>query len=74
LQTAASGDRLAADLAPQRVTLEIVKCTDKEGGFKLIRRRWVIEPTFSWLRRNRHETGYAETLDGAKAKARNVNF
>ena len=48
-----SGDRLAADLAPQRVTLEIVKRTDKEGGFKLIRRRWVIERTFSWLRRNR---------------------
>jgi len=45
-----SGDRLAADLAAQQVTLEIVKRTDKEGGFKLIRRRWVIERTFSWIR------------------------
>jgi hypothetical protein len=40
-----ASDRLATDLAPQRVTLEIVKRTDKEGGFKLIRRRWVVERT-----------------------------
>ncbi len=42
-----SGDKLATDLAAQRVTLEIVKRTDKEGGFKLIRRRWVVERTLA---------------------------
>ena len=57
-----SGDRLAANLAPQRVTLEIVKRTDKEGGFKPIRRRWVIERTFSWLRRNRRLMAHYEAL------------
>jgi len=36
-----SGDNLARDLAAQQVTLEIVKRADKEGGFKLIRRRLV---------------------------------
>jgi putative transposase len=35
------------------VEIEIVKRTDKDGGFKVIRRRWFIERTFSWLRRNR---------------------
>jgi transposase len=57
-----AGDRLAADLASQPVTLEIVKRTDKEGGFKLIRRRWVIERTFSWLRRNRRLMAHYEAL------------
>jgi hypothetical protein len=28
------------------VTLEIVKRTGKDGGFKLVRRRWVVERTF----------------------------
>ena len=31
--------------AAQRVSLEIIMRTDKEGRFKLIRRRWVIERT-----------------------------
>ena len=57
-----SGDKLATDLAAQPVTLEIVKRTDKEGGFKLIRRRWVIERTFSWLRRNRRLMAHYEAL------------
>jgi putative transposase len=57
-----SGDRLATDLAAQKVTLEIVKRTDKEGGFKLIRRRWVVERTFSWLRRNRRLMAHYEAL------------
>lgn len=57
-----SGDRLATDLAAQRVTLEIVKRTDKEGGFKLVRRRWVVERTFSWLRRNRRLMAHYEAL------------
>jgi transposase len=57
-----SGDRLAADLAAQRVTLEIVKRTDKEGGFKVVRRRWVVERTFSWLRQNRRLMAHYEAI------------
>jgi hypothetical protein len=56
------GDRLAVGLAPQGVTLEIAKRTGKEGGFKLTRRRWVIERTFSWLRRNRRLMAHCEAL------------
>jgi transposase len=57
-----AGPKLQADLAAQPVTLEIVKRTDKEGGFKIIRRRWVIERTFSWLRRNRRLMAHYEAL------------
>ena len=42
--------------------LEIVKRTDKEGGFKVLRCRWVIERTFSWLRRNRRLMAHYEAL------------
>jgi len=55
-------DRLAADMAAQRIGFEIVKRTDNEGGFKVVRRRWVIERTFSWLRRNRRLTTHYEAL------------
>jgi transposase len=57
-----AGDKLAADLADQPVVLEIVKRTDKEAGFKVVRRRWVIEPTLSWLRRNRRLMAHYEAL------------
>jgi putative transposase len=54
--------KLDADLAAQPVTLEIVKRTDKDGGFKIVRRRWVVERTFSWLRRNRRLMAHYEAL------------
>ncbi len=54
--------KLNAELAAQPVTLEIVKRTDKDGGFKVIRRRWVVERTFSWLRRNRRLMAHYEAL------------
>lgn len=54
--------KLNADLSAQPVTLEIVKRTDKDGGFKVVRRRWVVERTFSWLRRNRRLTAHYEAL------------
>lgn len=57
-----AGPKLEADLAAQPVTLEIVKRTDKDGGFKVVRRRWVIERTFSWLRRNRRLIAHYEAL------------
>jgi transposase len=53
---------LDADLAAHPVTLEIVKRTDKDGSFKVIRRRWFIERTFSWLRRNRRLIAHYEAL------------
>jgi transposase len=59
-----SGDRLATDLAAQQVTLEIVKRTDKEGGFKLIRRRWVVERTFSNRRLMAHYEAIAIIAEG----------
>ena len=34
-------------LARLPVELEIVKRTDKDGGFNVLRRRWVVERTFS---------------------------
>ena len=57
-----AGPKLEADLAARPVTLEIVKRTDKEAGFKVVRRRWVVERTFSWLRRNRRLMAHYEAL------------
>ena len=52
--------QLANAISALPVALEIVKRTDKDGGFKIIRRRWVIERTFSWLRRNRRLMAHYE--------------
>ena len=57
-----AGPKLAGQLAGEPVELEIIKRTDKDGGFKIIRRRWVIERTFSWLRRNRRLMAHYEAL------------
>lgn len=57
-----AGPKLAGQLAGEPVEVEIVKRTDKDGGFKIIRRRWVIERTFSWLRRNRRLMAHYEAL------------
>jgi transposase len=57
-----AGDRLAAELAGQKVTLQIVKRTDKDGGFKVVPRRWVVERTLSWIRRNRRLMAHYEAL------------
>jgi putative transposase len=35
------------------VDLEIVKRSDREPGFKVVARRWVVERTFAWLSRQR---------------------
>ncbi len=56
-----AGDRLATHLADQPVTLEIVKRTEQHR-FKVVRRRWVIERTLSWLRRNRRLMAHYEAL------------
>ena len=54
--------KLDAALARQNVTIEIVKRTDQDGGFKVVRRRWVVERTLSWLRRNRRLMAHYEAL------------
>ena len=54
--------KLKAALEGQSVELEIVKRTDQEGGFKVVRRRWVIERTLSWLRRNRRLMAHYEAF------------
>ena len=36
-----------------RLRMEIVKRTDDVKGFKVLPRRWVVEPTFGWLGRQR---------------------
>ena len=51
-----------AALADQPVELEIVKRSDNEGGFKVVRRRWVVERTLSWLRRNRRLMAHYEAF------------
>jgi transposase len=56
------GPKLAAEITHLSASLEIVKRTDKDGGFKVVRRRWVIERTFSWLRRNRRLMAHYEAL------------
>jgi putative transposase len=57
-----AGPKLAGRLAGEPVKIEIVERTDKDAGFKLIRRRWVTERTFSWLRRNRRLMAHYEGL------------
>ena len=57
-----AGAKLKAALADQPVELEIVKRTDNEGGFKVVRRRWVVERTLSWLRRNRRLMAHYEAF------------
>ena len=57
-----AGPKLASALVGLPVELEIVKRTDKNGGFKVLPRRWVIERTFSWLRRNRRLMAHYEAL------------
>ena len=57
-----AGPKLRNALKGQPVEIEIVKRTDKDGGFKVIRRRWVVERTLSWLRRNRRLMAHYEAL------------
>ena len=39
--------------ALQDFVLEIIRRADKEPGFKVLPRRWVMERTFSWMMRLR---------------------
>jgi putative transposase len=57
-----AGAKLKAALAGQPIMLEIVKRMDNKGGFKVLRRRWVVERTLSWLRRNRRLMAHYEAF------------
>lgn len=49
-----SGDKLKDALADfGEWTIEIVKRSDTTKGFVLLPKRWVVERTFAWLKRNR---------------------
>ena len=48
--------------------LEIVRRSDREPGFKVLPRRWVVERTFGWMTRwRRLVRDYEARLDVSKA-------
>ncbi|MGX5829257.1 transposase [Mesorhizobium sp. 43Arga] len=48
--------------------IEIVRRTDKEPGFKVLPRRWVVERTFGWMTRwRRLVRDYETRLDVSEA-------
>lgn len=51
-----------AAAANHPLRLEIVKRNPKAVGFEVIKRRWVVERTFSWFGRNRRLTKDFENL------------
>jgi len=49
-----AGDKLRTELATiGRWTIEIIKRSDRDSGFVVLPRRWVVERTFAWLGRCR---------------------
>jgi transposase len=49
-----AGNKLRTELAAiGRWTIEIIKRSDRAGGFIVLPRRWVVERTFAWLGRCR---------------------
>lgn len=66
---------LFADLGYQRPFIEYVKktfdieveVTKKESGFKVSRKRWVVERTFAWITRQRRMTrDYERTIESSE--------
>jgi transposase len=48
--------------------IEIVRRTDKEAGFKILPRRWVVERTFGWMTRwRRLVRDYETRIDVSEA-------
>lgn len=53
----------------QEFVIEVVRRIDKEPGFKVLSRRWVVEPTFGWLTRwRRLVRDYEQRIDTSEAK------
>jgi transposase len=60
--------RLMDAAAYRDFVLEIVRRTDKEPGFKVLPRRWVVERTFGWMTRwKRLVRDYEQRLDVSEA-------
>ena len=60
--------RLMDAVAYRDFVLEIVRRTDKEPGFKILPRRWVVERTFGWMTRwKRLVRDYEQRLDVSEA-------
>jgi transposase len=57
-----AGKLVAWAMATLRLTVRIVKRTDKAAGFQLLPRRWVVERTFSWITRYRRTVRDYERL------------
>ncbi|MFG1329600.1 IS5 family transposase [Xanthobacter autotrophicus] len=60
--------RLMDAAAYRDFVLEIVRRTDKDPGFKVLPRRWVVERTFGWMTRwKRLVRDYEQRLDVSEA-------
>lgn len=44
------------------LTVQVIKRTDDQAGFKVLPRRWVVERTFAWISRHRRCVRDYETL------------
>ena len=52
----------------RRVSLEIVKRSDKAEGFEVLPRRWIVERTFAWLENSRRlSKDYETTTSSSQA-------
>jgi putative transposase len=60
--------RLMEAAAYRDFVLEIIRRTDKQPGFKVLPRRWVVERTFGWMTRwRRLVRDYEQRLDVSEA-------
>ena len=57
-----AGQTHAAAAANHPLRLEVVRRNPQAVGFEVIKRRWVVERTFSWFGRNRRLAKDYETL------------
>jgi len=69
--SAYAGDKLATALSTRGSwTIEIIKRTDDQTGFKVLPRRWVVERTFAWLGRCRRlARDWEKTIESSTAWA-----
>jgi transposase len=62
------GAQTAAEVqAEAGIPLEIVKRSDDAKGFKVVRKRWIVERTFGWLGRCRRLSKDYENLTRCQA-------
>lgn len=64
-----AGDKLATALSTRGTwTIEIIKRSDDQTGFKVLPRRWVVERTFAWLGRCRRlAKDWEKTIESSTA-------